>query len=292
MLYHWTVPPAYLPLVLQRCHACSSERFRADGKVLVNANHQLADAWLLVLRTGCGETAKLAVPERAKVRSIRPVLLDRLHHNDPGLAAELLQDPVLRRRNRIALDRDGARRLDTSGPDHVGQDAIDVSAGFAARIPVRPARLLAEGRGLARAEVERLIAEGRGPARAEVERLIAEGKAGSGVRPSGKLSGDFSFTLKRRAAGTLAPPGFPSRTAAVHPQRTWRSPLSISAHMSANREPGHQRCLNGQSCVTGSGGKRCRCPAPPRWRSPLPRRPRTGVQKGTTRRQPVDRRLP
>lgn len=181
MLSHWTVLPTRLPLVRRRCHTCSAERFRADGKFRVNAHHKLVDAWLLALCTGCGETAKLTVFERAKVRSVRPELLDRLHHNDPGLAAELLLDPVLRRRNRVALDWDGAWRLDTGGPDHLDQDVLDVSVGFAARIPVRPVRLIAEGCGLARAEVER---------------LLAEGKVVSGVRLSGKLSGDFAFTLK------------------------------------------------------------------------------------------------
>lgn len=181
MLYNWTVLPTRLPLVRRRCHTCASGLFRPDGKFRVNANHKLVDAWLLVLCTGCGETAKLTVFERTRVRSVRPELLDRLHHNDPGLAAELLQDTVLHRRNRVALDWDGAWRLDTGGSDHLDRDAIDVSVGFAARIPVRPARLIAEGCGLSRAEVLR---------------LLAEGKVVSGVRLSGKLSGDFAFTLK------------------------------------------------------------------------------------------------
>ncbi len=63
----------------------------------------------------------------------------------PGLAAELLQDPVVRRRNRIALDWDNAWRLDTGGSDHLDREVIDVSVRFAARIPVRPVRLIAEG---------------------------------------------------------------------------------------------------------------------------------------------------
>lgn len=105
-----------------------------------------------------------------------------MHDNDPALAAELLQDPVVRRRNRIALDWDDAWRLDTGGTDHLAREVIDVEVRFAARIPVRPARLIAEGRGLSRAEVERLITEGR---------LV------SAVRLSGRLSGDFTFTLKR-----------------------------------------------------------------------------------------------
>ncbi|GHH80843.1 DUF1062 domain-containing protein [Streptomyces capitiformicae] len=182
MLNSWVVMPTCLPTVLRRCHACASERFRPNGKFRVNANHKLLDAWLLVLCTACGDTAKLTVLERMNVRSVRPELLDRMHDNDPGLAAELLQDPVVLRRNRIALDWAGAWRLDTGGSDHLDREVIDVSVRFAARIPVRPVRLIAEGCGLSRAEVER---------------LITEGKVVSAVRLSGKLSGDFTFTLKR-----------------------------------------------------------------------------------------------
>ncbi|MGK5685155.1 DUF1062 domain-containing protein [Actinoplanes sp. URMC 104] len=181
MLIHWAVVPTCLPVILRRCHGCASARLRADGKFRVNANHKLLDAWLLALCTACGETAKLTVLERAPVRSVRPELLDRLHHNDPGLAAELLQDPVLGRRNRFTLDWDGAWRLDTGGTDHRDAEVLDVSVRFAARIPVRPVRLIAEACGLARAEVERLVAEGR---------IV------SAVRLSGKLSGDFGFTMK------------------------------------------------------------------------------------------------
>ncbi|MFE7704289.1 DUF1062 domain-containing protein [Streptomyces sp. NPDC057486] len=182
MLKTWVVMPTCLPTVLRRCHACASERFRANGKFRVNANHKLLDAWLLVLCTACGDTAKLTVLERMHVRSVRPELLDRLHDNDPGLAAELLQDPVVRRRNRIALDWDDAWRLDTGGSDQPDREVIDVSVRFAARIPVRPVRLIADGCGLSRAEVER---------------LITEGKLVSAVRLSGRLSGDFTFMLKR-----------------------------------------------------------------------------------------------
>ncbi|GAA3251853.1 DUF1062 domain-containing protein [Streptomyces lavendulae] len=182
MLNDWVVMPTCLPTVLRRCPACAGHRFRANGKFRVNANHKLLDAWLLVLCASCGDTAKLTVLERTHVRSIRPELLDRMHDNDPGLAAELLRDPVLRRRNRIALDWDGAWRLDTGGSDHLDREVLDVSVRFAARIPVRPVRLIAEGCGLSRAEAERLIAQGR---------LV------SAVRLSGRLSGDFTFTLKR-----------------------------------------------------------------------------------------------
>ncbi|MFD8742107.1 DUF1062 domain-containing protein [Streptomyces sp. NPDC059616] len=182
MLENWVVMPTCLPIVLRRCHTCASDRFRANGKFRVNANHKLIDAWLLVLCTSCGETTKLTVLERVNVRSVRPELLDRLHGNDVGLTAELLQDPVVQRRNRIALDWTDAWRLDTGGSDLLDREVIDISVRFAARIPVRPVRLIAEGCGLSRAEVER---------------LIAKGKIVSADRLSGKLSGDFAFMLKR-----------------------------------------------------------------------------------------------
>nr|WP_206326852.1 DUF1062 domain-containing protein [Streptomyces sp. S3(2020)] len=173
--------PTCLPLVLRRCHTCASGTFRANGKFRVNANHKLIDAWLLVLCASCGDTAKLTVLERVNVRSVRPELLDRLHDNDVGLTAELLQDPVVQRRNRIGLDWDDAWRLDTGGSDHLDREVLDVSVRFAARIPVRPVRLIAEGCGLSRAEVER---------------LVAEGSVVSAARLTGKLSSDFTFTLK------------------------------------------------------------------------------------------------
>jgi hypothetical protein len=182
MLKNWAVVPTCLPLVRRRCHACESERFGASGKFRVNAHHKLIDAWLLVLCTACEETVKLTVLERVKVRSIRPELLDRLHNNDPGLIAETLQDPAVQRRNRVSLDWEGAWRLDTGGSDYLDCEVIDISVRFAARIPVRPVRLIADGCGLSRGEVER---------------LIEDGKLVSGVRLNGRISGDFTFTLKR-----------------------------------------------------------------------------------------------
>ncbi|WP_331744145.1 DUF1062 domain-containing protein (plasmid) [Streptomyces sp. NBC_01136] len=182
MLTNWVVTPTCLPIVLRRCHTCASGRFRTSGKFRVNANHKLIDAWLLALCSNCGDTTKITVLERMNVRSVRPDLLERMHDNDPGLAAELLQDPVVRRRNRIVLDWVGAWRLDTGRTDHLDHEVIDISVRFAARIPVRPVRLIAEGFGLSRTEVERLITEGA---------LV------SAVRLSGKRSGDFTFLLKR-----------------------------------------------------------------------------------------------
>lgn len=184
VLENWVVTPVRLPLIRRRCHGCASGTFRTTGKFRANANHKLIDIWLLALCTGCGDTTKIVVMERVHVRSVRPELLDRVHDNDPSLAAELLHDAALLRRNHIDLDWSDAWRLDTGGSDHLDyrdREVVDVSVRFAARIPVRPARLIAEGCGLSRAGVEK---------------LINDGKLVSSVRLSGKLSGDFTFTLK------------------------------------------------------------------------------------------------
>jgi hypothetical protein len=182
VLITWAVVPTRLPLVRRRCHVCAADRFRASGKFRVNANHKVLDAWLLLLCTGCGDTVKLTVFERTHVRSVRPALLDRLHANDPALVPELLQDSLLLKRNHVSLDWQGAWRLDTGGSDHLELEVVDVAVRFAARIPVRPVRLIADACGLSRGEVER---------------LIADGKVVSAIRLAGKVSGDFTFTLKR-----------------------------------------------------------------------------------------------
>jgi hypothetical protein len=92
------VVPTCLPIVLRRCHRCVSGRCRVNDTFRVNAKHKLLDAWLLALCTGCGDT-KPTVLERVNLRSVQPELLNLLHDNDPGRAAEPLQDPVVRRRD-------------------------------------------------------------------------------------------------------------------------------------------------------------------------------------------------
>ncbi|MFG1915000.1 DUF1062 domain-containing protein [Micromonospora sp. NPDC048898] len=178
----WVVEPVRLPLIRRRCHLCASDAFRTSGKFRVNANHKLLDVWLLALCAGCGTTTKIAVMERMNVRYFRAETLDRLHGNDPELAAEVLHDPAVRRRNHISLDWNDAWRLDTGGSDHLDHEVIDVSVRFAAPIPVRPMRLIADGCGLTRAGVEQ---------------LSMDGKLVSAARLSGKLSTDFTFTLER-----------------------------------------------------------------------------------------------
>jgi hypothetical protein len=178
----WLVCPTGLPLIRRRCLSCTSEQYRAHGKFRVNANHKLLDVWLLALCVGCGETVKLTVLERVNVRAIEPTTLNRFHDNDLELAAELLQNPGLLRRNGVTLDWDGAWTLRKSTVDLPEAKAIDITVRFIQQIPIRLTRLLAAGLDVSRSEVQR---------------LIDDGNLSSARRLTGKSSSDFTFTLRR-----------------------------------------------------------------------------------------------
>jgi hypothetical protein len=173
----WLVSPIGLPLIRRRCLSCPSARYRAHGKFRVNANHKLLDVWLLALCVGCGETIKLTVLDRVHVRTVDPAALTRFHDNDIGLAAKMLQDPGLLRRNGITLDWDGAWTVTKTAAG-----TIDTSVRFAQPIPIRRTTLLSAG-----LEVSR----------SEVRRLIAAGHLTSPQRLTGISSRDFGFSLDR-----------------------------------------------------------------------------------------------
>jgi hypothetical protein len=239
----WFVVPTCLPVIIRRCHRCGSQRFRADGRFRVNANHKLLDAWLLALCTICQDTTKLTVFERTSVRAVPPALLDRLQHNDAGLAAELLQSPIVLRRNRVRLDWEGAWRLVTGVDTCPDGAAIDVAVRFEAAISLRPLRLVADGLGLSRGETDSLVAAGR---------LV------SSVRLGGRRSGDFSFTLSADPSAGAAVeddrrPGSPHRSEQEQPAAPspWRSesvpshPLALAVRVegAGDRVGGSRGCV-------------------------------------------------
>jgi hypothetical protein len=141
----WLVCPTGLPLIRRRCLRCTSAQYRAHGKFRVNANHKLLDVWLLALCVGCGQTVNLTVLERVHVRAIDPSTLTRFHDNDLELAAKLLADPGLLRRNGVTLDWDGAWIVQKTTGDGSDAKVIDISVRFIQRIPIRLTRLLAVG---------------------------------------------------------------------------------------------------------------------------------------------------
>jgi hypothetical protein len=215
---HWLVSPTGLPLIRRRCRNCPSALHRADGKFRVNANHKLLDVWLLARCAGCDETIKLTVLERARVRAVHPATLDRFHGNDPELAANLLRDPGLLRRNRVTADWDDAWTLRRPTADLAKAELIDTSVRFVQHIPIRVTKLLSAGLEVSRSEVRRLVADG----------ALTSTRSLTGIS-----AGNFSFVFRRPAALNSAaerrrrgrrprPPAPPPR----RPQRALRGPWS------------------------------------------------------------------
>jgi hypothetical protein len=180
----WLVDVTGLPLIYRRCLSCRSAQYRAHGKFRVNANGKLLDVWLLARCVGCGASIKLTVLERVHVRAIGPSTLTRFHDNDADLAATLLADPGLLRRNGVTVDWDGAWALQKPAVDVSEAEQVEVSVRFVQPIPIR---------------VTTLLSAGMDVSRSEVRRRIADGTLSSTHRLAGKISGDFSFTLHREA---------------------------------------------------------------------------------------------
>lgn len=180
----WLVYATGPPLIRRRCLRCTSSTYRAHGTFRVNANGKLLDVWLLARCVGCGKTINLTVLERVHVRAIDPLTLTRFHDNDIELAAKLLEDPALLRRNGVTLDWDGAWALQKPPVDVAQAEVIDTSVRFVQRIRIRLTTLLSVGLDVSRSEVRR---------------LIAAGSLSSTHRLTGTVSGDFSFTLRRHA---------------------------------------------------------------------------------------------
>ena len=177
----WRVRPTDFPTIRRRCRACPSMEFRTQGRFRVNANHKLLDVWLLALCAQCGETTKLTVLERAHVRTIDPAMLSGFHENDPALAARLLTDPLVARRNDMALDWTDAWTLEMDPVELPKADILDVGVHFTHRIPLR---------------VTTLIATGLELSGSEVARLIAAGGISSGDKLTGRRSSDFGFVVR------------------------------------------------------------------------------------------------
>jgi hypothetical protein len=154
----WFVRRTRLPLLSLRCVACpSGSATTGNGRFRVNANGKLLDVWLLVRCVSCDRTSKLAVHERATVRSLDPALLDGYHANDPELVATTLLDPQFARRHGCALDWHGAWQLDAPPAPFDEAWPRQVAVDFEDPVPIRPDRLIAQGLGLSRNEVLRRI---------------------------------------------------------------------------------------------------------------------------------------
>ncbi|MEP7194361.1 MAG: DUF1062 domain-containing protein [Actinomycetota bacterium] len=157
----WQVQRTRLPLLRRLCPDCTTDVSAATGKFRVNASGKLLDVWLLIRCVHCGHTAKVTVHDRTNVRSLDPLKLRGYNDNNLDLVTEVLLDPLIGRRNHYSLDWTDAWELAILEVQPPGDQRIDVRVEFADHVPVRPVRLIAQGLGLSRGEVERLITDKR-----------------------------------------------------------------------------------------------------------------------------------
>ncbi|MEV5569716.1 DUF1062 domain-containing protein [Spirillospora sp. NPDC052269] len=154
----WVVRRTRLPLLSSRCVDCRAESATTGaGRFRVNSNGKLLDVWLLVHCMSCDRTSKLTVHDRVPVRSLDPAEFHGYRVNDPELVASTLLDPRLARRNRFALDWEGAWLLDASPVPLDEAWPVQIEVTFEDPVPVRPDRLIAWRLGLSRSEVLRRI---------------------------------------------------------------------------------------------------------------------------------------
>jgi hypothetical protein len=86
----WTITPANAPEPWLNCSRCrGTTRFRASGKIRVNANGKRLDAWLIYKCTSCDNTWNHPILQRRHVSTIDPHLLESLQANDPELSRRL-----------------------------------------------------------------------------------------------------------------------------------------------------------------------------------------------------------
>jgi hypothetical protein len=146
----WTVTPLRSPEPWLHCANCSLPRpFRSSGKVRLNANGKLLDAWLVYNCTSCAKSWNRAIFERRQVKAIDRVLLER--------------DAIKRFEFDLASLRNHTRRVDEFEDIEVAKSGIATSAiRLAVPLPaaIRLDRLLARELGVSRARLSALVGDG------------------------------------------------------------------------------------------------------------------------------------
>lgn len=72
----WTIVPQTAPQPWRHCRRCGgTRRFRTGGKIRLNANGKLVDAWLIYRCAACDDTWNRPILERRPLRTIDPDVL-------------------------------------------------------------------------------------------------------------------------------------------------------------------------------------------------------------------------
>lgn len=156
----WRVTPLQPPLVRRHCSRCAAARaFACSLKFRTNAQKKRLDVWLIYRCSACAEVWNLPIFERAAVGDIEA--FDAIAHNDPALAQRYAFDRTRLARHGVPLESPevSIRKTRLGGCADMAP-AIVIALALAAPCGLRLDRLLANGLGIGRTQLDRLLIAG------------------------------------------------------------------------------------------------------------------------------------
>jgi hypothetical protein len=171
----WRIAPQSPPLPIRHCARCGTDRpFQPSGKVRLNANGRKLDAWLIYRCKACDTTWNLPLLDRVRVAQVTAAELQAMQSSAPDWVRARLFDASLLRRHadRIAPAAELAIDRQVDGPFAWATAELRITGASGDRLD----RLLAQGLGLSRSELQALVQAGavttRGAWRKPVRRSL------------------------------------------------------------------------------------------------------------------------
>jgi hypothetical protein len=155
----WRIAPLSPPLPIRHCARCGTDRpFQPSGKVRLNANGRKLDAWLIYRCEACDATWNLPLLDRVPVAQVPAADLQAMQSSAPEwVRARLFNAALLRRHaDRIVPAAEPAIHRQADGPVPWAKAELLIAGASGDRMD----RLLAQGLGLSRSELQALVQAG------------------------------------------------------------------------------------------------------------------------------------
>lgn len=156
----WRVTPLQPPLVRRHCSRCAAARaFACSLKFRTNAQKKRLDVWLIYRCSACADVWNLPIFERAAIGEI--AAFDAIAYNDPALALRYAFDRARLARHGVPVEPPevSIRKTRLRGCADTAS-AIVIALALASPCGMRLDRLLANGLGVGRAQLDRLLVAG------------------------------------------------------------------------------------------------------------------------------------
>jgi hypothetical protein len=158
-ILHWRVSPVTPPRPLRHCASCGATRaFHSSGKVRLNANGRLLDAWLIYKCEICARTWNRPLIERVPVSTVTPADLHAMQASAPDWVEERAFDLASLARHAQRIETESAVRVTAVGrsPSQVWTEA-ELVIEAAVPVALRLDRFLAAALGLSRMQLLRIV---------------------------------------------------------------------------------------------------------------------------------------